>query len=128
LLESADPHLDAYPGLADWWTRAEAVWDENKGESHLTLLEQIDFRSKLSNQFPTPPHRILYAKAGQYLAAARIEDTQALIDHKLYWAAANSIEEAQYVTAVLNSPALTQLVAPMQARGEHNPRDFDKQV
>lgn len=30
--------------------------------------------------------------------------------------------------AILNSPALTKLVAPMQSRGEHNPRDFDKQV
>ena len=60
LLESADPHLDAYPGLADWWKHAEAAWDENKGESHLTLMEQIDFRSKLSNQFPdaTAPHPV----------------------------------------------------------------------
>jgi len=128
LLDSANPRLDAYPGLADWWTRAEAVWDENKGESHLTLLEQIDFRNKLSLQFPVPPHRILYTKGGQYLAATRIEDTQALIDHKLYWATANSIEEARYLTAILNSLALTKLVAPLQSRGEHNPRDFDKLV
>ena len=55
-------------------------------------------------------------------------DARALVDHKLYWAAASSKEEAQYLTAVLNSPALTQLLAPMQSRGEHNPRDFDMLV
>jgi len=104
------------------------VWDENKGESRLTLLEQIDFRNKLTLQFPTAPHRILYAKAGQYLAAARIEDARAMIDHTLYWATAASAGEARYVCAVLNSPALTLLLAPMQARGEHNPRHFDKLV
>jgi hypothetical protein len=57
-----------------------------------------------------------------------VDDTHALLDHKLYWAAASSVEEAQYLTAVLNNPALTQLLAPMQSRGEHNPRDFDKLV
>ena len=31
LLDGADPHLDSYPGLADWWTRAEEVWDEQQG-------------------------------------------------------------------------------------------------
>jgi hypothetical protein len=128
LLDGANPRLDSFPGLADWWTRAENAWDDNKGESRLTLLEQVDFRGKLSAQFPTPHHRILYTKGGQYLAAARIEDATALVDHKLYWAAASSKEEAQYLTAVLNSAALTQLLAPMQSRGEHNPRDFDMLV
>jgi len=128
LLDSADPHLDAYPGLADWWTRAEAVWDDNKGENNLTLLEQIDFRGKLSLQFPAAPHRVLYAASGQYLAAARIDDPRAVAEHALYWAAAASIEEARFLTAILNSPELTKLAAPMQARGEHNPRHFDKLI
>ena len=128
LLDCANPHIELYPGLADWWTNAEEVWDENKGENNLTLLEQIDYRRKLSQQFPTPPHRVLYSKGGQYLAAARLDDRTVVLDHKLYWASANSIEEARYLTAILNSPALTQLLAPMQSRGEHNPRDFDKLV
>ena len=51
-----------------------------------------------------------------------------LVDKKLYWAVVGSVEEARYLTATLNSPALTQLLAPMQSRGEHNPRDFDKLV
>ena len=128
LLEGSDPRIDLYPGLAEWWTSAEAVWEANKGESHLTLLERIDYRNGLSLQFPVSRHRILYTKSGQYLAAARLDDPRVVVDHKLYWATAGSLEEAQYLTAILNSPALTKLVAPMQARGEHNPRDFDKQV
>jgi hypothetical protein len=128
LLDGVHPHLDAYPGLADWWTRAEDVWEQNKGENNLTLLEQLDFRNKLSAQFPPSPHRILYTGSGQYLAAARLGDQQTVIDTKLYWAAASSIEEAQYLTAVLNSPCVTRLVTPMQSRGEHNPRDIHKQV
>jgi hypothetical protein len=51
-----------------------------------------------------------------------------VIDHKLYWATVASIDEARYLTAILNSGALTALVSPLQSRGEHNPRDFDKYV
>jgi len=79
-------------------------------------------------QFPTAPHRIVYTKGGQYLAAARLEDQRIVIDHTLYWATAASIDEARYLTAILNSPALTRLVTPLQAHGEHNPRHFDKYV
>jgi hypothetical protein len=33
-----------------------------------------------------------------------------------------------FLTAVLNAPVLTQVLAPLQSRGEHNPRDFHKVV
>ena len=106
---------------------AEAVWEANKGESHLTSAGADRLQERAVAAVPTAPHRVLYAKGGQYLAAARIDDprassTQALLGD------GSSVEEAQYLTAILNSPELTKLVAPMQARGEHNPRDFDKQV
>ena len=37
LLDSANPRIESYPGFAEWWTAAESVWDENKGENNLTL-------------------------------------------------------------------------------------------
>ena len=128
MLEGIDPQLDAHPGLADWWTRAEVVWDDNKGDNNLTLMEQIDFRNKISLQFPMSRNRVLYTKSGQYLAAARLDDTDGVVDQSLYWANASSLEEARYLSAILNSPAVTKLLAPMQSRGEHNPRHFAKLI
>jgi hypothetical protein len=61
-----------------------------------------------------------------YMAAARISDRSAVIDTTLYWAAVADVDEARFLTAVLNSETLTRLVRPLQARGEHNPRHFDK--
>jgi hypothetical protein len=128
LLDDINPRIEMYPGLADWWTRAAEVWDEHKGDSRLTLLERSDFRRGLSLQFPTALHRVLYTSSGQYLAAARTNDPLVVIDNALYWAAATSEEEALYLSAVLNSPSITSLLAPLQARGEHNPRHFHKLV
>jgi hypothetical protein len=63
-LEGSDPRIDLYPGLAEWWRGAETVWEANKGANTLTLLGQINFRNKLSLQFPPAPHRVLYTKGG----------------------------------------------------------------
>jgi len=128
LLDGANPDIEKYPGFAEWWTKSESVWDENKGESRLTLLERVDFRAGLGLQFPTAAHRVLYASSGQYLAAVRIDNPNTVIDNSLYWSVASSLDEARYLTAILNAPSLTALMAPLQARGEHNPRHFHKLV
>jgi len=128
LLSSADPDLARYPGLEAWWKEAERIWTEHRSSQRLSLLAQLDYQRKLSKQLPTPMHRVVYSASGQYLAAARVDDPEAVIDTKLYWAPCESIEEARYLTAVLNSPSVTQALQPYQSRGEHNPRDFHKLV
>jgi SAM-dependent methyltransferase len=129
LMDGTSDRLDEFPGLAAWWREAERLWAKNKRPaSKLSLREQIDFQGKLARQFPIASQRVVYTKSGQHIAACRISDTTAIIDHKLYWAACESIEEARYLTAILNSDALTRAVAPLQARGQHNPRDFDMHV
>jgi hypothetical protein len=121
--------MDFYPGLADWWQRAGATWDENKAPAtRLSLLEQFDYRNKATHQFPMSPHRVVYSKAGSRLAAARISDPEVFIDHMLYWAAAASVEEARYLTAVLNSKVVLDRVAPLQSRGAFGARHFDLYV
>lgn len=128
-LDSSSERLDEFPGLAAWWRHAEQVWNLNKTEANrLSLLEQIDFQNKLSKQFPIAAHRVVYTKSGQHMAACRIDDPWAVIDHKLYWAAVDSVEEGRYLSAVLNSQALAEAVLRLQARGQHNPRDFDMHV
>lgn len=127
LLDGTDERLSSFPGLAEWWTRAEGVWKANRSSDKMTLREQLDYRQKLSQQFPIPEYRIVYTKSGMYLAASIVKG-DSIIDHSLYWGAASSLEEARFLEAVLNSDALTLLVRPLQARGEHNPRHFDKYV
>ena len=128
LLQEGEMELARYPGLADWLRKCEATWERYRSSDRLTLLEQLNYRHKLIHQFPLRAHRIVYSKSGMYLAAARISDPTAVIDHKLYWGAVSDLDEARYLTAILNSSVVTMAVRPMQARGEHNPRDFDKYV
>ncbi len=44
-----------------------------------------------------------------------------VVDHKLYWATLSGPDEARYLTAVRNSPALLALVQPLQGPGGAQP-------
>lgn len=123
-LDVGDPRLDAYPRTSDWWTEGSSIWT-SVGKGTMTLLERINFQNTLRVQFPAPPLRVVYTKSGTRLAAAIIDDTTAVIDHKLYWAPVPSREEANYLTALLNSNVVQNLVGPLQSRGNIGARDFD---
>lgn len=129
LIDGDSERLDEFPGLASWWRKAERIWAANKSSStRLSLREQIDYQSKLTKQFPLPPHRVVYTASGQYIAACRLEDPNAIVEEALYWAAVDTLAEGRYLCAVLNSQALSDAVRPLQARGQHNPRHFDTRV
>lgn len=127
VLDYADEELERYPGLAAWWQEANNIWTRN-GSEQLSLKERLDYRRGLSQQFPVAAYRVVFNKSGMYLAAAVVMDRDAIIDHKLIWGTAATIHEAKFLAAVLNSTVVTNAVQHMQGRGEHNPRDFDKNV
>ena len=60
-----------------------------------------------------------------HLAAARICDTRAVIDHTLYWGTATTEAEAHYLCAILNSAIATRLVRPHMSYGKDE-RHIDK--
>lgn len=132
LLHGGDDLLSRYPGLNEWWTRAEAIWREHRSSERLELIERLDYQRNLRGQFIAnglaPPIRVVYSKSGMYLAAAVITDSSAVIDHELYWGTCPTLEEAHYLAAILNSDRATTAVRKYQARGEHNPRHFDMYV
>jgi SAM-dependent methyltransferase len=128
LMHGNDERIDRYPGLAEWWRGAEAIWLSNRSSEKRTLLEQLDYMHQLTAQFPIAPWRVVYTKAGNTLAAAIVQDPIAIIDHMLYWTTAQSQDEAAYLVAVLNTPILNDLVRPFQSVGAFGARHFDKYV
>lgn len=128
---SADTH--GHRGLAAWLRDAEAKWNEHSnkaadGSPRVTLTHSLNHLQKLTAQAARSAIRILYTKAGTRLSACWLEDDDVIVDHKAYWAAANSLEEAAYVTAVLNTSIVLDRVRDLQPVGQRDPRDFDNLV
>ncbi|WP_244564432.1 N-6 DNA methylase [Rhizobium sullae] len=119
--------IDLHPGLSQWWERAEALWMEHRSSERLTLMQQLDFQSKLSKQLPTPPLRIVYNRAGMHLMAAKVKEPRAIIASGLYWASMETEEEADYLCAVMNAPVTTEMVRPFMSYGKDE-RDIHKHV
>lgn len=115
--------------LAQWWNQASEMWESHRAPAtRLSLWGQINYQSKLSKQLGAPAHRVVYSASGTSIAAARISDPRAIIEHKLYWLPARNLDEARYLVAILNAPHTTQLVSEYQSRGLFGARDFDTYV
>ena len=63
----------------------------------MSYKERLDYHRELSSQFPLAPIRAVYTKAGTNLTAAVVQDDEAIIDHKLYWALVNNLEDGAYL-------------------------------
>lgn len=127
MFDPASAEGDAFPLLKKWWGVNEADWVQS-GSGKMSLLEQLNYMGKFESQFPIANIRLAYTKAGTRLAAAVVEDPNAVIDHKLYWASIKSKEEGLYLCAILNSQTAQTWVEPLQSRGNMGARDFDKYV
>lgn len=124
-LMDASTALDAgYVHLSTWLRRAEALWNEH-GTGQMALSDRLDYHGSLTVQFPIQPIRVVYTKSGATLAAAVVRDSEAIIDHKLYWTSCYGESEAHYLAAILNSDTSINRIRHLQSRG-HGPRDFDK--
>lgn len=127
LLDGQHPHLDRYPGLAQWWRTAERTWTDHRSSDRMTLIDRVNFRRGITAQLPGSRLRVVYGKAGMHVTAALVEDPAAVIDHKLYWGAVATAAEGHYLCAVLNSPVTTELVRPLMSYGKDE-RDIDKAI
>lgn len=133
-LDSETASEAGYRYLSAWLRDAEAKWEANcnrdaQGQPRMALLQQIDYMRKLSAQAGPPTIRVLYAKAGSLLSAARITTIDVVVDTKAYWATARSVEEAGYLISVVNSAAVLAKVKDLQPHGEAGTRrDFDNLV
>ena len=110
------------------WKHMAAAWKANRTPSStLSLLEQLDYRNKLSKQIPPAAVRLIYPQSGRPTAAV-LEHSDALIDYKLFWIACRSIDEAHYLAAIVNSDVLRDAVAPLMSKGQFGPRDLEKHL
>lgn len=115
------------PGFVRWWGEAESLWLRHRSSEKLSLYGQLNYQQKLAGQSPGAALRVVYTKSGMHLAAAKLTDARAVVDHTLYWAAVGSEAEADFLIAILNAAVVTRMVRPLMAFGKDE-RHIDKQV
>ena len=110
------------------WRDMNSIWDTYKSSNNnLTLIEQLDYRKKLSSQLRYQPIRLVYTTSGRPTAAV-LEEENIIIDCRLFWLACDTLAEAHYLAAIINSKALYESVIPMMSQGQYGARDLHKHL
>jgi SAM-dependent methyltransferase len=110
--------IDLFPGLRKWWQNSTQLWEANRSSERLSLMEQLDFQSKLTKQLPIAPFRVIYNTSGMHICCAKLRDKKAIVNSDLYWAPAQSEDEADFISAILNAPITTELARPLMSYGK----------
>jgi hypothetical protein len=114
--------------LAEWLAAAQNLWEKH-GTGSMTLAERWNYGGAITAQFPIPKVRVLFAGSGTHPAAVKITaEAGGVIEHALYWMGCNSLGEADYLCAILNSEATRRLASKWQSEGQFGTRHFDKVV
>ncbi len=71
--------------------------------------------------------RVVYASAGRPTAAIVAQPNQ-IIESKLFWITVASMDEADYLSAIINSQELESQVAPLMSKGQFGARDLQKHL
>lgn len=120
--------------MRERWQIVSRLWEDNKRPvNKLNLLEQLDYKRKLSSQLSWQeapgdrPVRVVYTSAGEPTAAL-LESNDAIVESKLFWIACKDREEANYLLAIINSNALYTAVQPLMTTGQYGARDLQKHL
>jgi hypothetical protein len=133
ILNSVRAEAFGHRGLAAWLRDAEGKWNEHSnknsdGTPRVSLQQSLDHLQKLTRQTTRSPVRILYPASGTRLSACWIDEDDVVVDKNAYWSTANSLEEAAFVAAILNSAIVLERVKDLQPVGQRDPRHFDNLV
>ena len=116
------------------WRAINRLWDEHKRATNkLDLLGRLDYHGELTAQVTTQVRgsnriRAVYTASGRPTAAV-IEESNAIIDHKLYWIPCETVDEANYLSAVINSYTAWQAVIPITTKNwAGDTRDLHKHI
>lgn len=98
------------PRTYEYWKIAEARYARDRARTAgATLSENVDFQRTLTNQLTAGAserrRKVFYNKSGDSLRACRGPESL-VADDKSYWYVAASVEEALYLTGVLNAECL----------------------
>ena len=145
LLEVNDLRARGYDDTADWFDQVQKLWEaKSTAKSHQNFprfISSMDYQGLLKSQNPRTKYILLYAASGTNLAscvidrtnippfklgAQSLQPTMFVVDKKSWYFASDSLDEAHYLCALLNSPMVNESIKPLQTRGLFGERDIHR--
>jgi len=125
---------DGFLEASKWFQNASDIWDERKTQKskNMTANNRIDFQGGLTDQNLNAPFLVLYNSSAKDANATVIKreslDLNFIVESKGYVYYTEQINEAYYLTAILNSNVPNLLMKDFQSRGLFGARDVHKKI
>jgi hypothetical protein len=98
----------------------------------MSIENRLDFQRGIIDQNLNAPFLVLYnssAKDANTTVVKREDiDLEFIVEHKGYWMGTNNLNEAYYITAILNSTIPNLLMKDFQSKGLFGARDVHKKI
>jgi methylase of polypeptide subunit release factors len=145
MLTAEEARKRGFLGLAKWLERAQAEWARRRGlkAERMSIYERLDHVRGLTRQNPQAKYRVTYPDINRVMFAVVVRTDEPIqmqiggqgicvggyvTDCKNYCCETDSEEEAQYLCAVLNSPAVDALLRPFRRREQRGHPDVHKKI
>ncbi|MEN3336179.1 MAG: hypothetical protein V7641_5544 [Blastocatellia bacterium] len=117
-----------------WFKEAEEIWKDRRTDKNqnISASEYLNWQSKLTEQNLNAPYLVLYNSSAQDANATAVKRADSglefIVDHKAYVFTTFRLDEAYYLTAILNSSTPNQMMKDFQSRGLFGARDIHKKI
>ncbi len=141
ILTSAELRHNGYLKMANWLDEAQSQWSKFATKTNLknfpTVMDYVNYHSKLFLQKQNLRYYVVQTGSGTNIAAAvvdthkipqivfgkaKISPVCFIADYTTFWFATNSIQEAYYLVAILNSNVIDKAIKKNQPKGDFGPR------
>jgi hypothetical protein len=123
LLNPAEIRQEGDLETAQWFENAEKIWETNKTEKNenVTFIDYLDWQKKLTTQNLNKKYLVIYNASAKNANSVIIDrewfDTDFVVECVAYVYYTNSLEEAYFLAAFLNSGYTNELIKNFQPRG-----------
>ena len=138
MMESDELLGAGFEAGSEWVRKAETIYSKRSKDKQMSAQRRINFQKLLTTQDPKAEHIVLYNKSGTNICAAylsvagglhigELEATAFVAERVTYRIYTRTVQEAAYLTGVLNSPVVNEAIKPYQTVGVyHGQRDITR--
>lgn len=123
-----------YLNASNWFSMVEENWCTGRTEKNQNMSSEnyLNWLNKLTDQNLDKPYLVVYNGRGTDACACVINrsdyDLEFFVDHANYWIGFSKLEEAHYVSAILNSSTPNLLMKDFQSTGLYGARNIHKKI
>ncbi len=134
LLSHEELRREGFLNVSKWFSSIDNFWKIHRTSlnAKYSSEEYLNFQNKITSQQINSPYLVLYNALGKDANSLVVErsslDLDFIVDYKTYVLYTDVIEEAYYLSAILNSSAPNEMIKDFQAKGLFGPRGVEKKI